>query len=774
MTTILSGQFTTELKSRYLTYAMSTIMGRALPDARDGMKPVHRRILYAMLKLHLEKHYKKSARVVGDVIGKYHPHGDQSVYDAMARLAQDFAVRYPLVDGQGNFGSIDGDNPAAMRYTEARLTKAALWLLKDLEAGTVDFRTNYDESEVEPVVFPACFPNLLANGSSGIAVGLATSIAPHNVGEVCDALQALLKKPALSTDELLEYVKGPDFPTGGIIVESPQSIAEAYCTGKGGVRLRARWEKEDLGRGQYQIVITEIPYQIKKSKVIEKIYALLADKKLPWLADVADESEEDIRIVLTPKTRTVDAEALMETLFKQTELELRFSINMHALNKEGAPELMSLKRLLECFADHRREVLLRKSAHRMDSIAHRLHILNAYKVVYLNLDAVIEIIKTEDDPAPVLMTRFSIDAIQAEAILDMRLRRLRKLDEMEIRTEYDGLSAESDGLKALLDDEKLQTKALIDEIKEIKKEFADKRRSQFAEAPAVKVVPLTQQIERETLTICLSHNGWIKAMKGTLDATQEVKFKEGDTEVSRLFGHTTDEVCFITTNGKAYTVSAYKLPTGRGFGEPVNLMVEMKDDTLLTAFIPHAPRYMLASVAGNGFIVDRDSLFSQTKNGKQIMNLDTHDSVLACVPAVGNLVAVATDDDRLLVFPREDLPVMGRGKGVRLMMVKNAKLAQVAVYIHAAGLGLKGRKGNEKLFVGNDLKDWFGKRAQVGKKPPHGFTTGFTFTLPEVDPHTLPLETPPEALPQEKKASVIELVDMLKASQKSLFDDTED
>lgn len=771
MTNIIHGQFTSELKSRYLTYALSTIMARALPDARDGMKPVHRRILYAMLKLHLEKQYKKSARVVGDVIGKYHPHGDQSVYAAMARLAQDFAVRYPLVDGQGNFGSIDGDNPAAMRYTEARLTKAALWLMKDLEEGTVDFRTNYDESEVEPIVFPACFPNLLANGSSGIAVGLATSIAPHNVGEICDGLQALLKKPSTSDEALLEHIQGPDFPTGGVIVESAASIAEAYRTGKGGIRLRAKWEKEDMGRGQYQIVVTEIPYQVQKSKIIEKIYTLLAEKKLPWLADVADESEDDVRIVLTPKTRTVDAEALMETLFKQTELEIRFSVNMHALNKDGAPELMGLKRLLECFIDHRREVLVRKSKFRLEAIAHRLHILAAYKVVYLNLDEVIEIIKTEDDPAPVLMERFTIDKIQAEAILDMRLRRLRKLDEMEIRKEFDGLSAERDGLQALLADEKLQTKALIEEVKEIKKEFADKRRTSFAEVPAVKIVPLTQQIEREAITVCLSKNGWVKAMKGTITADQEVKFKEGDAEVTRLYGYTTDEVCFVTTNGKAYTISTYKLPTGRGFGEPVNLMVEMKDDAILTAFIPTAPQYLIASAAGNGFIIERDGLFSQTKNGKQIMNLDDGDSVMACVPAQGNLVAVATDDDRLLVFPREDLPVMGRGKGVRLMMVKDAKLKQVAVYVHAAGLGLRGRKGVEKLFVANDLKDWFGKRAQVGKKPPHGFTTGFEFYLPPVDPTTLPLETPPEALPQEKKASVKELVGMLKQGQKSLFDD---
>ena len=771
MTNIIHGQFTSELKSRYLTYALSTIMSRALPDARDGMKPVHRRILYAMLKLHLEKQYKKSARVVGDVIGKYHPHGDQSVYNAMARLAQDFAVRYPLVDGQGNFGSIDGDNPAAMRYTEARLTKAALWLMKDLEAGTADFRTNYDESEIEPVVFPACFPNLLANGSSGIAVGLATSIAPHNVGEICDALTALLKKPSTSDDALLEHIQGPDFPTGGVIVESAASIAEAYRTGKGGIRLRAKWEKEDQGRGTYQIVVTEIPYQVQKSKIIEKIYALLSEKKLPWLADVADESENDVRIVLTPKTRTVDAEALMETLFKQTELEVRFSINMHALNAENAPELMSLKRLLECFIDHRRVVLVRKSKHRLEVIAERLHILNAYKVVYLNLDEVIEIIKREDEPAPALMARFKIDKIQAEAILDMRLRRLRKLDEMEIRKEFEGLSAEQAGLKALLEDEKLQSKALIEQVKDNKKEFGDKRRSSFAEAPAVKVVPLTQQVEREAVTVCLSHNGWVKAMKGTIAADQEVKFKEGDNEVTRLYGYTTDEVCFVTTNGKAYSISAHKLPTGRGFGEPLNLMVEMKDDAILTAFIPTVSHYLIASAMGNGFVVERDSLFSQTRNGKQIMNLDDGDTVIACVPAVGNLVATATDDDRLLVFPREDLPVMARGKGVRLMMVKDAKLKDVAVYVHTAGLGLRGKKGAEKLFVANDLKEWFGKRAQVGKKPPHGFTTGFEFYLPPVDPATVALETPPEALPQEKKASVTELVDMLKKGQKSLFDE---
>lgn len=730
MTQLIQGSFTGELKSRYLTYAMSTIMARALPDARDGLKPVHRRLMYVMrlLRLDPDKAYKKCARVVGDVIGKYHPHGDQSVYDAMVRLAQDFAVRYPLVDGQGNFGSIDGDSAAAMRYTEAKLTKVAQYLMLDIESGTVDFRENYDESEQEPIVMPACFPNLLANGSAGIAVGMSTNIPPHNVGEICDALLAKLKKPETDSLGLMKYLKGPDFPTGGIIAETPEALAQCYTTGRGQIRVRAKWEKEELPRGLYQIVITEIPYQVQKSKLIERIADLINMKKLPWLADVHDESAEDIRIVLEPKSRSVDATALMEALFRQCDLEVRFSFIMNAINSKSQPELMTLARVLEEFIDHRRDVMLRKSSWRLNKINERLHLLEAYKVVYLNIDEVIEIIKTQDEPAPVMMERFGIDRIQADAILNMRLRSLRKLEEMEIRREHDELSAEKDKLTALLADPALQDAALTEEVKHIKKEFADKRRTEIGSAPSAVVIPLEAHIEREPTTVLMSRQGWLKAVKGHI-GDQEVRYKEGDEELFRVPTQTTSQLCALTKSGRVFTLPVSKMPPGRGFGEPVQLMVDLpNDDTIISLFDANsAEKYLLATRKGYGFITTRDALLSQMRTGKQVVNVTKGDATAFCLPVIGDSVAAYGGTRRLLVFPLNEVAEMTRGKGVKLINLKNEDLIDIIIFTAANGLGMRGGPNFDRERIFTDLSLWDGKRAQVGRTPPHGFQQNLKF-----------------------------------------------
>ncbi|MFT7433908.1 MAG: topoisomerase-4 subunit A [Alphaproteobacteria bacterium] len=730
---LLKGEFNNELSSRYLTYAMSTIMSRALPDVRDGLKPVHRRVLYAMrmMKLDPEKGYKKSARVVGDVIGKYHPHGDQSVYDAMVRLSQEFSLRYPLVDGQGNFGSIDGDSAAAMRYTEAKLTKVAAWIMKDLENGTVDFQDNYDESDSEPVVMPSCFPNLLANGGSGIAVGMSTSIPPHNVGELCGAMSALLKNPETRDATLLNYIKGPDFPLGGICVESPESMADAYLTGKGGFRLRSKWEKEEFDRGQYQIVITEIPYQVQKSRLIEKLADLIHLKKVAWLVDVRDESDENIRVVLEPKNRNVDAHQLMEHLFKLTDLETRVSLNMNVITGAGEPRLLSLKEVLVEFLEHRRVVLLRKSKWRSEKIKARLHILGAYRVVYLNIDEVIEIIKTSDHPAPVMMERFNIDEIQANAILDMRLRRLRKLEEMEIQREHDELSIELAYLAEILASEAKQTQVLMDEVTAIKKEFADARRTVIASAPVAEIIPLEAMVDKEPMTVVLSDKGWIRALKGHMSDDQEVKYKEGDEETFRVKCTSIDSLCVMSSGGKVFTLGVNKLPAGRGFGEPLQLMVDLQpDDKIVAMFTPTAERYIVAGKGGYGFIIKADGLKSQTKSGKQILNLSAKaDSAAFCIPVTGNLVAAVSSSKRLLVFPVIEISKMNRGKGVRLMKLRNEALDSIVVFDNRAGLGLS---GGAKDRVVDDIDRWFGHRAQVGKLPPHGFTKEVSLFTPEV------------------------------------------
>ncbi len=729
---ILKGNFADELKSRYLTYALSTIMSRALPDVRDGLKPVHRRILFSMrmLRLSPEKAPKKCARVVGDVIGKYHPHGDVAVYDAMVRLAQDFAVRYPLVDGQGNFGSIDGDGAAAMRYTEARLTKVAEWIMKDLDSGTVDFQDNYDESDSEPIVMPSCFPNLLANGSSGIAVGLSTSIPPHNVGELCNGLALLLKKPNATDASICKYIKAPDFPTGGVMVETPEAITAAYATGKGSFRIRAKWQKEETSHGQYQIIITEMPYQIQKSRLIEKIADLINAKKLPWLVDIRDESDENIRLVLEPKNRNVDANALMETLFSLTDLETRASLNMNVITAQGTPALLSLREVLVQFLDHRREVLIRKSNWRLEKIAARLHILEAYRIVFLNIDEVIEIIKTEDEPAPVMMARFNIDDIQAEAILNMRLRRLRKLAEMEIKQEYDELKSEQEELSLILSSEDAQTKTLLQEIKDIKTEFADKRRTALEDAPDAVVIPLEAQIEKEPVTVLLSSLGWAKTIKGHMADDTEAKYKEGDSEQFRIKCNNIDTLSLLGTSGRIYNIPVSKLPAGRGFGEPVNLMFDFPaGEKVVKAFVAGNTSYMVATKKSFGFIVEAKSLKAQTKAGKQVLNLVDGDEAAFCVPVTGDSVAILSDGKKLLIYPAEQLPTMGRGKGVKLMNVKDGEVLDILVFNLADGFHMLSSKGNRKRRF-PDANMWVGKRAQVGKLLPHGFHSGSQFYIP--------------------------------------------
>ncbi len=716
------------LGDRYLTYALSTIMHRALPDARDGLKPVHRRILYAMRGLRLDPNgaFRKCAKIVGEVMGNYHPHGDQAIYDALARLAQDFNVRYPLVDGQGNFGNIDGDNPAAQRYTEARLTAAAAALMEGLTEDAVDFRDNYDGSEQEPVVLPAAFPNLLANGSSGIAVGMATNIPPHNIDELCNACLHLIKAPGARDDTLMDFVQGPDFPTGGIIIEPRAAIKEAYRTGKGGFRLRARWAVEDLGRGQWQIVVTEIPYQVQKGKLIERIAELVNAKKIPILADVRDESAEDIRIVLEPRARTVDANLLMEMLFKASDLETRFSMNMNVLIDGRTPRVSTLKEVLRAFLDHRREVLLRRSRFRLEKIEARLEILEGLLVAYLNLDRVIEIIRYEDDPKAVMIAEFALNDVQAEAILNMRLRNLRKLEEMEIRAERDALLAERDGLQALLASEDAQWSRISDEIREVRKTFGKDapggaRRTTFADAPDVEEVSFEAMIEREPITVVCSAMGWIRAMKGHLDPTAELKFKDGDGPGFFLHAETTDRILMFASNGRIYTLSGAQLPGGRGMGEPVRLMVDLPNEAQPLALFVHRPggKLLVASDAGDGFLLPEDDAVAQTRAGRQILNLREGTRAQVCRRVAGDHVAVVGDNRKLLVFPAAELPEMGRGKGVRLQRYKDGGLSDATTFDLAEGLAWKDPAGRTRTVT--ELDEWIGLRASAGRMAPRGF-----------------------------------------------------
>lgn len=722
------------LEERYLAYALSTIMHRALPDVRDGLKPVHRRVLFAMRQLRLEpgQGFKKSARVVGDVIGRYHPHGDQSVYDALVRLAQDFSVRYPLVDGQGNFGNVDGDNAAAMRYTEARLTQVAALLLDGLDEDTVDFRETYDGEDEEPVVLPGAFPQLLANGAAGIAVGMATSIPPHNAAELCDAALHLIKHPNARTEKLVDFVKGPDFPTGGIIIEPRASIVEAYETGRGGFRVRARWEMEELPRGLWQIVVTEIPYQVQKSKLIEKIAELLQAKKLPLLEDVRDESAEEIRLVLVPKAKTVEPEHLMESLFRTTELENRFPLNLNVLSAGQVPGVMSLREALLAWLEHRKNVLVRRSNFRLDKIAKRLEVLEGYLKAYLNLDEVIRIIREEDEPKPALIKRFKLTDNQAEAILNMRLRSLRKLEEMEIRGEHKELSAEQKELKALVKSEGKQWERVSEEIRQVKVTFGPKtklgaRRSTFSDAPAIDFVPVEAMIEKEPITVICSRKGWIRSVKGHLAADAEVKFKEGDGPRFTLHAETTDKILLFATDGRFYTLDAAKLPGGRGHGEPVRLMIDLDESRDIVELFVHQPgrKLLIASHEGNGFVVPEDEVVAMRRAGKQVLNVSGTDEAVACAVVQGDHVAVIGDNRKLLIFPLSEVNEMTRGKGVRLQRYKDGGLGDVKTFTLKQGLVAYDRSDRARTFDG--LKDWLGQRAQAGRLPPKGFPVGHKF-----------------------------------------------
>ena len=706
------------LGDRYLTYALSTIMHRALPDARDGLKPVHRRILYAMreLKLSPTGGFRKSAKISGDVMGNYHPHGDAAIYDAMARLAQDFNVRYPLVDGQGNFGNIDGDNPAASRYTEARMTIAAEALLDGLAENAVDFRENYDGTLTEPVVLPAAFPNLLANGSSGIAVGMATNIPPHNIEELINACLHLIKAPNARDETLLEHVPGPDFPTGGVIVEPRENIAEAYRTGKGGFRLRCRYEIEQLDRGMWQIIVTEIPYQVQKSKLIEKLAEVIQLKKVPILADVRDESADDVRIVLEPKSKNVDPDVLMGMLYRNSDLEVRFSLNMNVLIDGLTPKVCSLKEVLRAFLDHRRDVLLRRSKHRIDKIDHRLEVLEGFIIAFLNLDRVIDIIRYDEDPKRALMHESwsqdfvratdekdyvspsrdlgtELSEVQADAILNMRLRSLRRLEELELVRERDALMEERAGLQDLLDSEEIQWSTISEQLRQTRKEFGAKsefgaRRSTFAEAGEVEDVPLEAMIEREPITVVCSKMGWIRAMSGHIDLGRELKFKDGDGPRFIFHAETTDKILLLGTNGRFYTLQASTLPGGRGMGEPVRLMVDLPQDVEILMLFIHKPgrKLLLASSAGDGFVVPEDEVIAQTRGGKQVLNVRAPNTAAVCRPVLGDHVAVVGENRKVLVFALDELPEMARGKGVRLQKYKDGGLSDATTFDFSEGL----------------------------------------------------------------------------------------
>ena len=735
---IVNKKLSEALSERYLSYALSTIMGRSLPDVRDGLKPVHRRLLFAMRELKLDPNLppKKSARVVGDVIGKYHPHGDTAVYDAMVRLAQDFAARYPLVEGQGNFGNVDGDNPAAMRYTEARLTEVAKLLLEGIDEDAVDFRPTYDGSGMEPALLPAAFPNLLANGSSGIAVGMATEIPPHNVSELCDALRHLIQFPNAGVEKLVSLVPGPDFPTGGILVEGREQVVEAYKTGRGSFRLRAKWHKEEIGKGMWQIIVTEIPYRVQKSRLIEKMAELLLARKLPLLDDVNDHSADDIRIVITPKSRTVDPAVLMESLFRQTELETRIPLNMNVLDKDCVPQVMDLRAVLRSWLDHRQDVLIRRSKFQLAQIEARLEVLAGYLIAYLNLDKVIKIIRTEDEPKPVLMKTFGLTDNQAEAILNMRLRSLRKLEEMQIKGEQKELATKQAELKRILKDEELRWSYIDKELVSLKEKFGKKtklgaRRTEVAEPPVELDVPVESFIERENVTVICSAKGWIRAMRGHIaedaNARAAVKYKEGDEERFVLNVETTDKILLFGSNGRFYTLGGDKLPSGRGFGEPLRLMIDLPQEADIIGVVKYQAdqKFIVASSDGRGFIVKAEDVLAQTKNGKVVLNVDDKVRAAAFAPVVGDHIAVIGTNRKLLIFPLDQLPEMARGKGVILQKYSGGELSDVKAFVRKEGLSWA---SGDKVRTETDLRAWVGERAQAGKLPPNGFARNNRFS----------------------------------------------
>jgi topoisomerase IV subunit A len=720
------------LEERYLAYALSTIMHRALPDARDGLKPVHRRILYGMnlLRLGPTSPFKKSAKVVGDVMGSFHPHGDQAIYDALVRLAQDFSSRYPLIDGQGNFGNIDGDGAAAYRYTEARMTDVARLLLEGIDEDAVDFRPNYDGTTEEPVVLPAAFPNLLANGSQGIAVGMATSIPPHNAAELCDAALHLIKHRKATSEQLLEFVKGPDFPTGGIIVDTPATIAENYRTGRGSFRVRARWHKEDAGRGTWAVVVTEIPYGVPKSRLIEKIAELLQERKLPLLADVRDESAEDVRVVLEPRSRTVDPTLLMESLFRLTELESRVSLNLNVLSGGKVPRVLGLAECLREWIDHRRDVLLRRSRHRHGVIERRLEILRGLLIIYLDLDRVIKIIRTHDEPKQELMRVFKLTELQANAILDTRLRSLRKLEEMELKRELGDLTNEKDEIEKLLASDAIQWRTVGAQIRDVRKMFGPdtplgKRRTTFAEAPDTSAIDFAEaMVEREPITVVVSQKGWIRALKGHVSDLSGVTFKGDDSLKTSFFTETTAKILVFAGNGRFFTLDAAKLPGGRGFGDPIRLMIDLEEGFDIVTALPYkaGSKLLVVGSDGRGFVAPADEVVANTRKGKQVLNVDgLKAKAVVCTEAAGDHVAIVGENRKLLIFPIKQLPEMARGKGVRLQRYRDGGVSDAKVFALKEGLTWKDSSDRTWTVGNGDLRDWIGNRAEAGRLPPKGF-----------------------------------------------------
>jgi topoisomerase-4 subunit A len=719
------------LEERYLAYALSTIMHRALPDARDGLKPVHRRILYGMRLLRLDpgSTFKKSAKIVGDVMGNFHPHGDQAIYDALVRLAQDFSSRYPLIDGQGNFGNIDGDNAAAYRYTEARMTEVARLLLEGIDEDAVDFRPNYDGLSQEPVVLPGAFPNLLANGSQGIAVGMATSIPPHNAAELCDAALFLIANPNARSKTLMKFVPGPDFPTGGIVVDSQASIAEAYASGRGSFRVRARWKEEDTGRGTYQVVVTEIPYLVQKSRLIEKIAELMNERKLPLVADIRDESAEDVRLVIEPRSRAVDAAVMMESLFKLTELESRIPLNMNVLINGKVPKVVGLAEALRAWLDHRRDVLIRRSNYRLRQIDHRLEVLGGLLIAYLNLDKVIKIIRTHDEPKPVLIRTFKLTDVQADAILNMRLRNLRKLEEMEIKREDKALREERKGLKALLGSESQQWKKVSDEIKAVREAFGPKtelgkRRTAFGEVSEKAAAAVEEaMVVREPITVVVSEKGWIRALRGHVSDLSGVAFKTDDALKFSFFAETTSKCLLFATNGRFYTIDAGKLPGGRGHGEPVRLFIDLDQDADIVSVFAHkgGRKFLVGSQSGRGFVVAEDECLANTRKGKQVLNVKDKDGACAITAVDGELVAAIGENRKMVIFPLEQVPEMGRGAGVRLQRYKDGGLSDLLTFTAKEGLVWYDSAGRAFTMTLKELSDWRGNRADAGRLAPKGF-----------------------------------------------------
>ncbi|WP_322517233.1 DNA topoisomerase IV subunit A [Rhodopseudomonas palustris] len=721
------------LEERYLAYALSTIMHRALPDARDGLKPVHRRILYGMRLLRLDPGtpFKKSAKIVGDVMGSFHPHGDQSIYDALVRLAQDFSSRYPLVDGQGNFGNIDGDNPAAYRYTEARMTDVARLLLDGIDEDGVAFRPNYDGQSKEPVVLPGGFPNLLANGAQGIAVGMATAIPPHNAAELCDAALHLIEKPDAKSKALLRFVKGPDFPTGGIVIDSKESIAEAYTTGRGAFRTRAKWLQEEGARGTWVVVVTEIPWLVQKSRLIEKIAELLNEKKLPLVGDIRDESAEDVRVVIEPKSRAVDPALMMESLFRLTELESRIPLNLNVLVKGRIPKVLGLAECLREWLDHLRDVLLRRSNYRKAQIEHRLEVLGGYLIAYLNIDKVIKIIRTEDEPKPVLMKAFNLTDVQAEAILNMRLRSLRKLEEFEIRTEDKNLRAELKGINAILKSETEQWAKVGEQVRKVREMFGPKtplgkRRTQFADAPEHDLAAIEEAfVEREPVTVVISDKGWVRTLKGHVEDLSGLNFKQDDKLGRSFFAETTSKLLLLATNGRFYSLEVAKLPGGRGHGEPIRMFIDMEQDAAIVEMFVHkgGRKFLIASHDGQGFVVGEDDCVGTTRKGKQIINVEMPNEAraLTVVGEGSDSVAVIGENRKMLIFPLDQVPEMTRGRGVRLQKYKDGGLSDIATFASKQGLGWRDSAGREFSVTIKELAEWRGNRADAGRLPPKGF-----------------------------------------------------